>query len=110
MRRRAAAVRPRATVSATSSMSFRIPSGSTALPFIPSSMKKKLQTLIANGNKEGSQELLNQLLGYIYFTSNADLRIIKARVNELLVLLSRAAIEGRGGRRPNLLDEQRPDR
>lgn len=63
-------------------------------PVYPIQYEKKLQTLIANGNKEGSQELLNQLLGYIYFTSNADLRIIKARVNELLVLLSRAAIEG----------------
>lgn len=60
----------------------------------PIKSERKLQKLIQEGDKEGSQKLLNELLGYIYFTSGADFRIIKTRVHELLVVMSRAAIEG----------------
>ena len=62
--------------------------------FYPLETEKKLQAAIIEGDKERSKELLNTLLGYIFFQSNADLDTIKSRVTELLVLLGRSAIEG----------------
>ncbi len=62
--------------------------------FYPLETEKKLQAAIIHGDKEHSKELLNTLLGYIFFQSNADLDTIKSRVAELLVLLGRSAIEG----------------
>ncbi len=56
--------------------------------------EKELEGLIARADKEGAQELLNKLLGYIYFSSGTDFSIIKARAIELIVILSRASIEG----------------
>lgn len=54
--------------------------------------EKKLCDLIVSQDKEGAQKLLNELLGHIYFTGEADIASIKARLIELLVQLSRAAI------------------
>ncbi len=50
--------------------------------------------LISMGDKAGSQKILNELLGYVFFSTGNDFEIIKARILELLVLLSRAAVEG----------------
>ena len=60
----------------------------------PIEEEKELLSAISTGDKETAQELLNRLLGHIYFNSGGDFKIIKARVNELLVLLSRASIDG----------------
>lgn len=60
----------------------------------PMDSERELQKLIRAGDKEGSQRLLNELLGYIYFASGADFSIIKSRVMELLVVMSRATIDG----------------
>lgn len=60
----------------------------------PIELEKKLQTAILDRDKKRSKELLNKLLGYIFFYSNADLKLIKARVLELIVMLSRSAIDG----------------
>ncbi len=60
----------------------------------PLANERKLQHLIKEGDKEGSQKLLNELLSYVYFSSGANFKTIKARVSELLVVMSRAAIEG----------------
>lgn len=60
----------------------------------PIEEEKELISAISTGDKETAQELLNRLLGHIYFNSGGDFKIIKARVNELLVLLSRASIDG----------------
>ena len=46
------------------------------------------------GDEVNARAHLNRLLGEIFFRSNGDLSVIKARVLELLVLLSRSAIEG----------------
>ena len=59
----------------------------------PIESEKKLQALIRGRDKAGSRELLNQLLGEIFFFSNFNLDEIKARVLELLVLISRASID-----------------
>lgn len=59
----------------------------------PIESEKKLQALIRGRDKAGSRELLNQLLGEIFFFSNFNLEEIKARVLELLVLISRTSID-----------------
>jgi len=58
----------------------------------PIEIESKLCALIVNGDQEGSQKLLNELLGHIFFYSVFDLDEIKARTLELIAVLSRAAI------------------
>jgi AraC-like DNA-binding protein len=60
----------------------------------PLETERQLQRYIASGNKAAAQRALNEILGAIFFSSGADFGTIKSRVTELLVLLSRAAIEG----------------
>lgn len=60
----------------------------------PITLEKDLQRAIVQGDAVLSKELLNRLLGHIFFHSNSDLEQIKSRVLELIVLLSRSAIEG----------------
>lgn len=60
----------------------------------PIEKEKELIQLITNGDKAGSQTLLNEILGAIFFTSGGSLEKIKARILELTVVLSRAALEG----------------
>ncbi len=60
----------------------------------PIDLEKKLQDAIISRNETEAREHLNCLLGEIFFRSNGNFEIIKARVLELLVLLSRASIEG----------------
>lgn len=55
--------------------------------------EKQLQDLILAQDKSGAQNALNELLGYIYFSSDFDLEHIRARVTELLVILSRSSID-----------------
>lgn len=55
--------------------------------------EKKLSLLISNKDKDGAQQLLNEMLGYLFFSGKADFKTIKARIIEMLVLLSRAAID-----------------
>jgi len=45
------------------------------------------------GDKTGAREILNEILGSIFFMSGMNFEIIKVRVIELIVILSRAAIE-----------------
>jgi two-component system, response regulator YesN len=66
---------------------------SPAAPY-PIDKEKELLLAISGGDKRESQRLLNEILGHIFFSSGQDAPIIKARVLELVVLLSRAALEG----------------
>lgn len=75
-------------------ISARVPEESSKR--YPITSERQLQQMIREGDKEGAQKLLNELLGYIYFASGADFRVVKTRMVELLVLMSRAAIEGGG--------------
>ena len=59
----------------------------------PISYEKQLHDLICSRDKNGAQELLNELLGHVYCASNFHLETIKTRVVELVVLLSRATID-----------------
>jgi len=60
----------------------------------PLEKEKELLSLIALGDKAGSQKVLNEILGHIFFSTGGNFEVIKARVLELIVLLSRAALEG----------------
>jgi two-component system, response regulator YesN len=60
----------------------------------PLAKERELLTCISKGDLEGSRKILNEILGLIFFYSNNNLEAIKLRVVELVVLLSRAAIDG----------------
>jgi len=60
----------------------------------PLEKEKELLLAISRGDKKDSQRLLNEILGFIFFSSGQDAPVVKARVLELVVLLSRAALEG----------------
>lgn len=60
----------------------------------PIENERQLQEHIRTGDKEAAQELLNELLVHIYSHAGNDYDRIKSRVRELLVLMSRAAIDG----------------
>lgn len=56
--------------------------------------EKELLRLISQGDKKGAQKLLNEILGELFFTTGQNFEIIKSRILELVVLLSRAAMDG----------------
>ena len=60
----------------------------------PVDKERELLRLISLGDKKGSQKILNEILGYVFFSMGGNIPAIKARVLELVVLLSRAAMEG----------------
>ncbi len=63
-------------------------------PGYPIERERELLAAIARGDLDGSRKLLNDILGFVFFYSNDNLEAIKLRVQELVVLLSRAAVEG----------------
>jgi two-component system response regulator YesN len=70
--------------------------GSLAPPPVryPLAKERELLAFISKGDLDGSRKVLNEILGLIFFYSNNNLDAIKLRVVELVVLLSRAAIDG----------------
>jgi two-component system response regulator YesN len=60
----------------------------------PIEKEDQLLEKIELGDKPASQRILNEILGHIFFSSSGSLDMMKARVLELVVLLSRAAIRG----------------
>lgn len=60
----------------------------------PIEHERLLYSFISQGNKEASQRALNEILGHIFFRSGGNFEFQKARIVELVVILSRAAIEG----------------
>lgn len=60
----------------------------------PLEKEKELINRIRLGDKPGAQEILNEIFGYIFFTQGNEIDQVKIRVLELVVLLSRAALEG----------------
>jgi two-component system, response regulator YesN len=55
----------------------------------PFEKEKELLAKIASGDQPASQKILNEILGYVFFASGKNFKIL-----ELVVLLSRAAVEG----------------
>lgn len=56
-------------------------------------MERRLVHLISDGDNEGARQQLNQVLSYISFSANGNPDAARARCMELLVLMSRAAID-----------------
>ena len=65
-----------------------------APPRYPLEKEHALLQSIAESDKATAQTLLNELLGHIFFSSGGNFEKIKSRVYELLVLISRASIDG----------------
>lgn len=60
----------------------------------PLELERRLQRMITNGDRSGARELINQFLGHMYFSASGDFKDIKENAKELVILFSRAAIEG----------------
>lgn len=60
----------------------------------PLEKERELLRLVAAGDRRGAATILDELLGIIFYTTGVNLEMIKSRVLELTVLLSRAALEG----------------
>ncbi len=60
----------------------------------PIAKETALLERIETGDKPGAQQILNEILGHIFFSSSGSITVMRARVVELVVLLSRAAIRG----------------
>ena len=60
----------------------------------PIDKERELLSMITSGDKAGARKTLNEILGHVFFSNDGNFEIIKARVLELVVLLSRAALEG----------------
>ncbi|MCF0143037.1 MAG: AraC family transcriptional regulator [Parasporobacterium sp.] len=59
----------------------------------PIGIERKLRTAVRSRDKEGSQNLLNQILAYIFVSNNNNIEAIKPRIIELVVIISRAAVD-----------------
>jgi AraC-like DNA-binding protein len=62
-------------------------------PEYPVATEKKLMESIANSDKPRVRKLLNELLGHIFFSSGGNHDRIKNETYELLVMISREAID-----------------
>jgi len=60
----------------------------------PLESERELMGKVKIGDRTGAKEILNLLLGTILFHNPGDLGVLKARMLELLSILSRSAVEG----------------
>lgn len=58
----------------------------------PFGKEQELLESISEGDRETAGRLLNEILGYVFFSSGGNFSIIKTRVTELVVLLSRSVL------------------
>jgi AraC-like DNA-binding protein len=65
----------------------------TNLPEYPVKTEKRLLASITESDRPKARKLLNELLGHILFCSGGDFDKIKSETYELLVLISRGAID-----------------
>jgi len=68
----------------------------TEIAQYPIEKERELLHLIQTGDSKEARRVLNEILGAVFFSSGGKYDVVKARVLELLVLLSRAAVEGGG--------------
>lgn len=62
--------------------------------FYPLEKESALMAAMSRGDAPAAKALLNEILGHVLFQSGARLEIMRSRVLELMVLLSRAAVRG----------------
>ncbi len=60
----------------------------------PMEKERVLLKQIARADSRGARETLNEILGSVFFQSDKNFEVVKSRILELIVLLSRAALEG----------------
>ncbi len=60
----------------------------------PIKLESELTSSIIKGDESNAKAILNELLGYIFFKYKGDNRRIIAMTMELVVIMSRAAVEG----------------
>ncbi|MCF7954149.1 MAG: helix-turn-helix domain-containing protein [Spirochaetales bacterium] len=60
----------------------------------PMEKERQLLRYTSEGRKQEAGKLLNEILGTVLYTSGVQLEMVKSRILELAVLLSRAAVEG----------------
>jgi two-component system response regulator YesN len=60
----------------------------------PLESERELMGKVKIGDRTGAKEILNSILGTILFHNPGDLGVLKARLLELLSILSRSAVEG----------------
>lgn len=65
--------------------------------YYPLELENELVARVKRGDKIGSKTILNEMLGNVLFGNGVNIEITKARVLELMIVLSRAAVEGGGG-------------
>jgi two-component system response regulator YesN len=61
----------------------------------PLETERELLRRVRLGDKEGAKEVLNEILGKILFKNAGQIELIRARLLELAVVLSRAAVEAK---------------
>ena len=64
--------------------------------YYPVELEKELLSKVKVGDKKGAKTILNELLGHVLFNNGNNIEITRARVLELMIVLSRAAVEGGG--------------
>ena len=60
----------------------------------PLETERELLKRVRLGDQEGAKEVLNEILGKILFKNAGNIELVRARLLELAVVLSRAAVEG----------------
>ncbi len=59
----------------------------------PLHIEREMLNRIRVGDRSGARALLNELLGHIFYRAPGNMKLMKARVLELVVVISRAAVE-----------------
>ena len=59
----------------------------------PLHTEREMLNRVRVGDKAGARALLNELLGHIFYRAPGNMKLMKARVLELVVVISRAAVE-----------------
>lgn len=68
----------------------------------PIDTEKDLLIAIEQRDRNNAQRILNDLLGYILFSTGGYIDVVKTRVCELLVLISRRVVESGGSQKKSL--------
>lgn len=60
----------------------------------PLYMERELLGKVRVGDRAGARGILNDLMGHIFYRTAGNLDVMKARILELVIMISRAAVEG----------------
>lgn len=59
----------------------------------PMHIEREMLERVRFGDRKGARALLNELLGHVFLRAPGNMKLMKARVLELVVVISRAAVE-----------------